>query len=266
MGHDEKHQYGSIDVEAATGRRPENESSLEKTASNTNRYVHSNTTPSRNIIKRFLARVRTSDSLPNAPPPDGGFRAWFMASLALLVNLNTWGFVNSFGAFQTYYVDVMHIGANSAVSWIGSLLVFFVFGIGILSGRAFDAGYFKLLFFGGSSLAVFGFFMLSLCTTYWQVFLAHAVCIGIGMGIAFSPSTTLSSTYFSHAKRSVALAIVVSGASIGGLVYPTIANELLPKIGFAWTIRTMGFMQLAINTFCGIMMTVSSSRLWKVGN
>lgn len=256
MAHKEKPEPASIDVEAAPEQTTNDELWLEKTASRTDRSVHSNLTQHQSIISRTLSHVRTSDSIPTTPPPDGGFQAWSMAGLALLVNFNTWGFVNSFGAFQTYYVDVMQLGPNSAVSWIGSLLVFFVFGIGILSGRAFDAGYFRLLFWGGSLLSIFGFFMLSLCKTYYQVFLAHAVCIGIGLGIAFSPSTTLASTYFSHAKRSVALAVVVSGASIGGLIYPTIANQLLPKIGFGWTIRTMAFLQLAIVILCGTCMKV----------
>ena len=150
----------------------------------------------------------------------------------------------------------MQIGSNSAVSWIGSLQVFLVFGLGTFSGRAVDAGFFKVVFWGGSAIYLFGMFMLSLCTTYWQVFLAHAVCVGIGFGTVFVPATALASTYFSAAKRGGALAIVVAGSSIGGLVFPAIAQQMLPKVGFGWTVRTMAFVQLATALVCGTLMKV----------
>jgi MFS family permease len=261
MGKLEEPDPVHTDVEAAPGQHHNHGLSLEKTASQSQGSVHSQITAQQSRISRVLSHVRTSDTLPLTPPPDGGVRAWSTACLTSLVIFNTWGFVNSFGLFQTYYVNVMHLGSNSAVSWIGSLQVFLVFGIGAFSGRALDGGYFKLVFWGGSAIYLFGMFMLSLCTTYWQVFLAHAICVGTGFGLVFVPSIALTSTYFSHAKRGMALAIAVAGSSSGGLVFPAIAEQMLPSVGFPWTVRTMAFVQMATALVCAIFMKVSAVNL-----
>jgi len=51
------------------------------------------------------------------------------------------------------------------------------------------------------------------------------------------------STYFAR-KRGLALGIATSGNATGGLLYPVIVRELLPKIGFGWTVRVLGFINL----------------------
>ena len=153
----------------------------------------------RTTLARILTLVRTSDDLPTTLPPSGGVRAWSTAFLASLILLNTWGFVNSFGVFRTYYVNTMKLGSNTAVSWIGSLQIFLVYAVGVLSGRAQDAGFFRLVYVMGSVVYLVGMFMLSLCRTYWQVLLAQAVCVGVGFGGVFVPCLALVSTYVSFA-------------------------------------------------------------------
>jgi len=176
-----------------------------------------------------------------------------MAFMACLVNFNTWGYANTFGVFQTYYVNVMDIGEPSAVSWIGSLHVFLVFAIGTFSGRATDAGYFHLTFWTGSAIYCIGLLALSFCNTYWQVLVCHSLVIGLGAGLAFVPSLAIAASYFSHAKRSMALALVVCGSSAGGLVFPAVAEQMLPKNGFGWTIRTIFFIQTALAIIAGLL-------------
>lgn len=85
--------------------------------------------------------------------------------------------------------------------------------------------------------------MTSLCKTYWQLLLAQGVCVGVGNGLTFVPSVALASTYFLK-NRSMALGVTGSGTATGGLVFPAIAQRLLPTIGFAWTVRVMGFVML----------------------
>lgn len=106
-----------------------------------------------------------------------------------------------------------------------------------------DAGFFRLVFIAGSVLQLFGIFMTSLCKTYWQLLLAQGVCVGLGNGLSFVPSVALASTYFLK-NRSMALGIIGSGTATGGLVFPAIAQRLIPTIGFAWTVRVMGFVML----------------------
>lgn len=44
--------------------------------------------------------------------------------------------------------------------------------------------------------------------------------------------------------RAVAIGIAACGSVTGGLIFPVMARQLLPQIGFPWTIRAIGFIQL----------------------
>ncbi|EHK97720.1 putative Riboflavin transporter MCH5 [Glarea lozoyensis 74030] len=131
------------------------------------------------VLDGVVTRTSTKASWKDpGPPPDGGMGAW------LQVIMNTWGFINSFGVFQTYYVSSLN-RAPSDISWIGSVQIFCLFFVGTFSGRLTDAGYFRPIFIGGSILGVIGLFMTSLSKTYLQIFLAQGLgslavcCVGI---------------------------------------------------------------------------------------
>jgi MFS family permease len=81
------------------------------------------------------------------------------------------------------------------------------------------------MLFTGNFLVVFGLFMLSLCTKYWQVFLAQAVCIGIGAGLLYIPSLALIGLSFSK-KRSIAQGITTAGIAVGECICLQARNGL----------------------------------------
>jgi len=158
------------------------------------------------------------------------------------------GFINSFGVFQTYYVEALN-RPPSDISWVGSIQVFLLFFISTWTGRLTDAGYFKQIIILGTILQILGLFMTSLSMQYWQLFLAQGVCLGLGNGCLFCPMISLVSTYFST-KGSLALGIVACGSATGGLVFPAMVQQLLPKVGFGWTLKALGFVQLACLVAC----------------
>jgi MFS family permease len=91
--------------------------------------------------------------------------------------------------------------------------------------------------------------MTSLSTQYWQLFLAQGVCLGLGNGCLFCPMISLASTYFSK-KRSLAIGVVACGSATGGLAFPAMVQRLLPKAGFGWTLRALGFVRQACLVTC----------------
>ncbi|KAF3479894.1 uncharacterized protein GIQ15_06870 [Arthroderma uncinatum] len=191
------------------------------------------------VLEKTLSLVRTRESgIDPGPPPDGGYQAWLQVALAHLVIFNTWGYINGFGVFQSYYTEALH-RSPSDISWIGGTQIFLLFFIGTFSGRATDAGYFKAIWSTGALIIIFAIFMTSLCTTYWQTFLAQGICMGIGSGLVFCPTVALLTTYFAS-RRSLAIAITASGSATGGMVFPVVVQQLLPKIGFGWTMRVIG--------------------------
>ena len=194
----------------------------------------------RKVCNSLLRRSELGTN--TGPPPDGGFHAWSQAWLCHLAIFNTWGFIYSFGIFETYYTHVLG-ESPAAISWVGSVQIWLLFFIGTFSGRALDAGYFRAVFILGQLMQVIGVFMTSLATTYWQVFLAQGLCTGIGHGLVFCPTIAILSGYFSQ-NRALAIAIAASGSATGGVIFPAIAERLVPKIGFPWTVRVIGFVML----------------------
>lgn len=170
----------------------------------------------------------------------------------------------SFGAFQSHYVATLQRDPSD-IAWIGSFEIFLLFFLGIPAGRLTDAGYFRLLVLCGAFLTTFGTFMTSICNTYWQLFLAQGVCIGMGNGLLFAPTMAVISTYFTS-KRALAMGIAACGSVSGGLIFPSIVRTLLPTIGFGWTMRAIGLIQvvtLSISlAFIKTRVTPSSSGSW----
>ncbi|KAF4343640.1 peptide chain release factor 1 [Fusarium beomiforme] len=189
-------------------------------------------------------------------PPDGGLQAWLQVVTGHLVAFNSWGYLISFGIFQPYYEEQFSL-PPSTISWIGSLEVCLIFFIGTFSGRAFDAGYYRTALAVGLFLQILAIFMTSIASSYWQVLLAQGICQGLGNGIIFAPTIANMSTYFTS-KKTIAISAGACGAGTGGIVFPLIAQQLLPKIGFRWTVRVMGLV-VAVSSM--IIMIIAKTRL-----
>lgn len=163
-----------------------------------------------------------------------------------LVVFNSWGYVSSFGIFQSHYTTTLNVNP-SAISWIGSVQLFLVYFIGTFSGRALDAGYYRTVLICGSFLQVLAVLLTSISSRYWQLFIAQGICKGLGDGMIFCPTVSLVATYFSK-RRAFAMACAASGGATGGMIFPLIAQQLLPRLGFAWTVRVMAFVILFNST------------------
>ncbi|KAH7064677.1 MFS monocarboxylate transporter [Macrophomina phaseolina] len=222
----------------------EEEIAIERVATALDEDSKENTTAG--AAKRVLSKVITARSAASirdpGPPPDGGLCAWTQVLMGHICIMNTWGYINSFGAFQTYYTTTLGV-PGSEISWIGTIQVWLLFFIGTVAGRATDAGLFRRVYILGVSLTLLGIFMTSLCTQYWQLFLAQGVCTGLGNGLMFCPTIALIATYFSK-NRALALGLTAAGSATGGLIYPTMVRQLLPQLGFGWTVRILGFVSL----------------------
>ncbi|KAH7125873.1 major facilitator superfamily domain-containing protein [Dactylonectria macrodidyma] len=189
----------------------------------------------------------------SAPPvegaEEGGFLAWLQVAGCFFLYWNTLGLINTFGVFQTFYEnDLLADMSSSAISWIGSIQMFLLMSVGIIIGPLYDAGHCRLIIITGTFLVVFGFMMTSVCKTYWQVLLAHAVCVGLGTSCLSIPSIAIVPQYF-KIRRARAMSMATLGSCVGGTVYPLIFQELQPRIGFPWTVRLFGFISLAMCCF-----------------
>ena len=173
------------------------------------------------------------------------------------------GLPNAFGAFQSFYaLQYLTDYSSSAISWIGTLQSALLILLGLISGPLPDLGYYCVLLYAGGLFTVLGMMLLSLSTQYYQIFLSQGVCVGIGCGLLYVPTLSLVGDTFKE-RRSTAMGIVTSGIALGsclqlyfhddlmlmpvrkgGVIYTIVFLQLIPKLGFPWTVRVIGFICL----------------------
>ncbi|KAI0469980.1 major facilitator superfamily domain-containing protein [Xylariaceae sp. FL0804] len=193
------------------------------------------------LVANEAAKPPAAD--PNAPP-DGGLTAWLQVLGGFMIFFNTWGLLNTFGVFQTYYESGQLFTASSSnISWVGAIQSYFVLLGGLVTGRLYDQGYLRSLIVVGAFGVVFGHMVLSLCHTFWQVLLAQGFVIGLGAGAMFTPGLAVIPSYF-RKRMGLAIGLCASGSSMGGIIYPIVFYRLINNIGFGWSVRVLGFIAL----------------------
>ncbi|KAL4863929.1 hypothetical protein BDV12DRAFT_201646 [Aspergillus spectabilis] len=204
--------------------------------------------------------VQESPAPSPALPKEGGVRGWMQVFGTLFILFNIWGLAFAFGSFQSFYVlDFLpHVG-TSAISWVGTIQSWLLIIGGLVSGPLFDLGYYRIMIIVGSFLSVFGIMMLSLAHEYYQILLSQGICAGLGFGLLYIPSITLVSRSFVR-KRALALGVSTAGAPAGGVIYTLMFEQLLPRVGFPWTVRIIGFVMLVLFLAAGFML------LWRTEN
>ncbi|KAL4802445.1 major facilitator superfamily domain-containing protein [Aspergillus unguis] len=189
---------------------------------------------------------------------EGGLQGWLQVFGTLFILFNIWGLAFAFGSFQSFYVLTFLPNSNaSAISWIGTMQSWLLIIGGLVSGPLFDLGYYRVMIIAGAFLSVFGIMMLSLATKYYQIMLSQGICAGLGFGLLYIPSLTLVSRSFTR-KRAVALGVATAGAPLGGVIYTLMFEQLLPKVGFPWTVRIIAFVMLGLFAAAGVMLLGNS--------
>jgi MFS family permease len=192
-------------------------------------------------------QVTTSANDEQDYPIDQGTTAWLQVLGGFILFANSWGLPNTFGVFQTYYIDTLlpeHDAA--AIAWIGSIQLFFT-TIGCLPGGVLlDRGYLRSLIAVGTGLEVSALILTSFFKSYWSILFAQGVCMGVGSGLlALIPVAVLA--MFFEKKRMVATGLASTGASVAGIAYTLSMRSLFTSVGFAWAVRIFALIILVTN-------------------
>ncbi|TEA20215.1 Leporins efflux protein lepC [Colletotrichum sidae] len=184
-----------------------------------------------------------------APQPPAGYnslRSWLAVFGASLCLFCTVGFLNAFGVFQQYYQTFLG-KSESDVSWIGSVSIFTIYFCAPVTGALVDKLDPTVLLVIGSIGQVFALFMTSLCTRYYQTFLAQGVLLGVSMSLIFCPPVAVVSRRMPH-RRGLALGLAIGGSSIGGIIWPIMLEQLLNKrhLIYGWTMRAVAFAMIPL--------------------
>ncbi|KAI0672767.1 MFS general substrate transporter [Trametes maxima] len=181
--------------------------------------------------------------------PDGGLRAWLVILGCAIGACATFGFVNAWGVFQEYYQQNVLVGTSpSTIAWIGSIQYALVFLPGLVVGRIFDMGYTKLPLGIASAVIVAVTFLTAECTKYWHFLLCQGIAFGLASGVVFGVVMGCPAHWFKH-RIGLALGIMALGSSLGGTTFPIAVRNLIDRVGFKWTMRIIGFIELVLLSF-----------------
>jgi MFS family permease len=117
------------------------------------------------------------------------------------------------------------------------------FFVGIPLGPIFDAKGPRALSLVGALLILATYLLLSVCERYWHFFLCLGFLGSLSTYLLFTSALGTIQHWFLH-RRGLATGLAISGGSFGGILFPLLLGALLPRIGFAWTMRVIALVML----------------------
>ncbi|THW10769.1 MFS general substrate transporter [Aureobasidium pullulans] len=216
---------------------------------------------SRDEFRADKERVSTGEPKSVVPLfPEGGSKAWLVVLGCWGTSFASFGIVNSFGVYETYYLQNFLRDRSSAdIAWIGSIQAFTQFSATLFAGPINDRYGPMVLVWPFSLLLVIAMMLTSLCTEYYQFILCQGILLGMSCGLVFAPALSVIGHYF-FKKRAMAMALASTGSPLGGIIYPVILNNLIPSIGFGWAQRVCGFLSLFLLAIAAVSLRPSGMR------
>lgn len=179
--------------------------------------------------------------------PEGGTQAWLVVFGSFCAMLCVFGLINTAAVFESWFSTHQLAGHSpSEIGWIFSLYLFIVFFVGIQVGPIFDRYGPRYLIMTGSTLVVASLMLLGFCKEYYQILLCYSVLGGLGGALLNTPAYGCIAHFFS-ARRGLATGIATTSGGIGGVIFPILLQSLLPRVGFEWSTRILGFILLALS-------------------
>jgi MFS family permease len=202
-----------------------------------------------NLSKEVESTLELGPNVPDQPThlgekdaeefPEGGW-GWMVVLGGFFVLNTTYGMINAFGVYQVYYMAKFPDVKPSTLSLIGGLqptMIYLAAIPVIYLTNMFGPNWTIAI---GGTIMCFALMMISICKEVWQLFLAQGVVFGIGAGVAFFTAMAVPQEWFKR-KRALAVGIITSGSSLGGVIWPIAFQRLVNEVGFPWANRIIGF-------------------------
>ncbi|KAJ4987337.1 hypothetical protein SVAN01_07207 [Stagonosporopsis vannaccii] len=192
-----------------------------------------------------MREFRRSSSDDDEPDWPRTWRAYACLLGCFFLMFNSWGLVNAYGTWSSYYVGhSLRTVDQLELNLIGSSQCFLVLLLSNPVGRLLDAGHYRKVIGFGTIFVPLGLFILSVVhptnveaiANFGSIWATQGLIVGLGMAPFFVSSSQVAATWFPK-RRGLAVGYVACGASIAGVVYPTMLRYLIEAVGFNNAVR-----------------------------
>lgn len=135
---------------------------------------------------------------------------------------------------------------RGAISGAMSVAVLIQGGFSLVAGRLSDRyGPRILITAGGLALGV-GFLLMSQVSLLWQMYLVWGFFVGIGASFGVVPINAMIPRWFSQKRRGIAIAISLTGFSLGAMISPLFVQWLISTYDWRLAFRITAFIPFII--------------------
>ncbi|KAI0476494.1 major facilitator superfamily transporter [Xylariaceae sp. FL0804] len=178
--------------------------------------------------------------------PEGGSEAWLVVLGSFCGMTGSFGLLNTIATFQDYVSNhQLSSYSEGTIGWIFSVYVSLCFLGGVSIGPLFDKYGPRWLLGTGTVAVVISLMLMSICTEYWHFMLCFGVLNGLGSSLIFIPCITAVGHFFRR-RRGLASGIASTGSGLGGVIFPLMLQKLFVRVGWAWALRSLGFLCLGL--------------------
>ncbi|GAA5930397.1 hypothetical protein JCM1841_006845 [Sporobolomyces salmonicolor] len=199
------------------------------------------------VVNKYPPSPHASDtsSIDELKPPDGALRAWINVLGGWLVLFSSFGYTNTFGVDQAYYMQTIYSSySESAISWIGSVQLGLFFLMALAAGPLFDNEHPHSLL---------------RCRAQADGTLSQRANSAFS-SLSDPPSTSRRSFSFRSAKfwQTMVVQGVMSGIGVGLLFLPELFAN--PSVGFVDGVRASGYIIAGCLAIANLIMSPHPGR------
>jgi MFS family permease len=186
-------------------------------------------------VDRVELSIDLEQSVTTQPPSRVFYGWWVVAACVVMLTLSSGIGFYGLGVFMPSLEE--EFGASPTSVSLGATVFFLVFGLaGPYVGRRVDVLGARLVMIVGSAIFGVGLVGLGLSHELWHTYASYVVIAAGFAGMALVPVGALVSAWF-NGRRGLAMAVAMSGISLGGVVIAPLATELI--LAYGWRVAAV---------------------------
>lgn len=172
------------------------------------------------------------------------FYGYAIVAAGFLVQFLLWGSYYAFGVFLVPITEEFD-WSRTLVAGAYMLSTILFGACGIIVGRLADTFGPRLVVSACCLLSGGGYIMMAFIDSEWQLYLALGVLIGVGLSGSYVPLSATIARWFID-RRGTMTGVMVSGAGVGTMIAPLLANLLINRFDWRAAYLIIGVASLAI--------------------